>query len=407
MSIYSVKGKGWRYDFTHKGIRYTETWFKTKTAARKAEAKKLEELTNPVPKPEIPIDTDFLTLINMRLDYVKQYNSEEHFRQTHGHARRWMKEWKRLLCSEITSTMIEQYIIRRSKVSAYTANKDLRLLRALFTYGIKRKMIQTNPTEGINFLPEIRKKKYVPSKADVLKVINVADPDTQDYLWTILLTAARVGEINSLVWEDVDFKERFVTLWTRKKRGGNKESRDVPMVKKLYDILYYRYRNRDRDKPWVFWHAWWDRKRQERVAGPYKERKRIMRSLCRKADVKYFRFHPLRHLTASMLDDLGIPIGVIQRILGHENRKTTERYLHSIGEAEREAMNKLATLSLFSTDLKGERKDKIEKPINMPKEFWLRKVVRPDYETLCREIETMGYVGTGKKYGVSDNAVRM
>ena len=63
-----------------------------------------------------------------------------------------------------------------------------------------------------------------------------------------------------------------------------------------------------------------------------------MRTLCIKAGVRYFRFHPLRHLGASILDHANVNIGSIQRILGHENRITTEIYLHSIGEAEREAM---------------------------------------------------------------------
>jgi integrase len=54
--------------------------------------------------------------------------------------------------------------------------------------------------------------------------------------------------------------------------------------------------------------------------------------------VRHFGFHALRHFGASILDRANVPIGSIQRILGHENRTTTEIYLHSFGEAEREAM---------------------------------------------------------------------
>ncbi len=55
--------------------------------------------------------------------------------------------------------------------------------------------------------------------------------------------------------------------------------------------------------------------------------------------MKYFRYHALRHFGSSLLDSENVPIGSIQRILGHEHRTTTEIYLHSIGEGERDAMD--------------------------------------------------------------------
>ena len=33
-----------------------------------------------------------------------------------------------------------------------------------------------------------------------------------------------------------------------------------------------------------------------------------------------------------------VPIGAVQRILGHDNRTTTETYLHTLGSAERDAI---------------------------------------------------------------------
>ncbi len=166
----------------------------------------------------------------------------------------------------------------------------------------------------------------------------MADDTTRDSLWAIRETMGRVSEINRLTWNDVNFEERCVLLYTRKKRGGDLTPRKVPMTDKLFEVLSEKFAKRDKGKSWIFWHKYWSRKEGRLKEGPYKDRKKIMKILCKKAGVKYFRFHPLRHAGASLMDGNNVPIGTIQRILGHENRKTTEIYLHSIGELERQAM---------------------------------------------------------------------
>lgn len=83
MSGYSVKGKGWRHDFTQKGVRHTEAWFKTKKEAKEAEARKRQELKNPqswgmdAEQAEMTqTDMGFLEVLNLRLDYVRAYKSQ-------------------------------------------------------------------------------------------------------------------------------------------------------------------------------------------------------------------------------------------------------------------------------------------------------------------------------------------
>ena len=300
MSVYFRKGKGWRYDFTLQGIRYTKTWFKTKTKAKQAEAKRKEEIRNPKTEKEIPTDMGFLELANKRLDYLKAYCSASHYRDHIYMAMRWNKEWEDMSSNQISMEKVQSFIIKRSKVSAYTANQELRCLRALFNFGIKRGWISINPTQGIPFLPVEKRIKYIPSKEDVLRVIMAAEPDTQDYLWTIKETMGRMSEINRLTWADVNFNEKYVVLYTRKKKGGHLTPRKVPMTNKLFQVLFHRYEHRDKNKGLVFWHRYWSRKQKEWVEGSYKDRKMIMKTLCRRAGVQYFRFHPLRHLGASI-----------------------------------------------------------------------------------------------------------
>ncbi|MFH2122739.1 MAG: site-specific integrase [Pseudomonadota bacterium] len=338
MSIYFVKNKGWRYDFNLLGIRHTETWFKTKKEAQRAESQKREELLNPPLIHTTKTDVGFLELVNLRLDNVKAYNSAAYYRDYCYMAKRWFARWGKLDCKDITSSMIEKFVLTRHKVSSHTANMEIRYLRATFNFGKKRKLIDFNPVDGLAFLPVDKRIKYVPPVEDIEKIIRVADPGTQDYLITICDTMARVSEVNNLCWNDVNLTNRYVILYTRKKRGGHLTPRKVPMTLRLFEILSKRNAARDPKRPWVYWHRYFDSKAGVWKEAPYKDRKLIMRSLCKKAGVQYFRFHALRHAGASIMDNNQVPIGTIQRILGHENRSTTEIYLHNLGNSEVEAM---------------------------------------------------------------------
>jgi integrase len=114
------------------------------------------------------------------------------------------------------------------------------------------------------------------------------------------------------------------------------------MTDRLHSILSRRFAGRNEQYPWVFWHIY---KTGDKVVGPFKDRREIMKMLCDKAGVRHFRFHALRHAGASLMDNANISIGSIQKILGHENRTTTEIYLHSISEAESEPIAVFERLS--------------------------------------------------------------
>jgi integrase len=340
MSIYSVKGKGFRYDFTLKGERYTEAWFKTKKAAQAAEAKRKEELKNPKLESEgMPTDITFLELVNLRLDHVKAYNADSHYETYVYMARGWMKRWGSLSCSGVTQRMIQEFVLERSRVSSYTANRELRYLRATFNFGLRRLLIVDNPTSGIDFLPAERKIRYVPPVDDIKKVLAAAEQDIRDYLLIMWHMMARVGEINQLVWDDVNFDQRTVVLWTRKKKGGHRTPRKVPMTQEVFDVLSRRYELGGQRKPWVFYASYTDPVTCELQEGPYSQyRRTVLTTLCEKVNVRHFTFHALRHSGASVLDNNNVPIGTIQKLLGHENRTTTEIYLHTLGNAEKEAI---------------------------------------------------------------------
>jgi integrase len=328
------------FDFTQNAQRYTEAWFKTKKEAKEAEAKKREELKNPpaiqVAEMETPpVDMAFREFVGRWLDYIKEYKTAGHYHSCLTLARGWIKRWPKTSCTEITRKSVKDYALLRKKVSAYTGNKEIRYLKAAFNYGIREKWLSDNPAKGIDLFPMEKRLRNIPPLEDINKVIACANQDTQDYLMTIGDTMARVGEVNRLTWDDVDLVRRHVVLYTRKKKGGHLTPRKVGMTDRLHEILARRFAERNPNYPWVFWHTY---KNGTKEVGPYKDRREIIKKLCDKAGVRPFGYHALRHAGASIMDNANVPIGAIQKILGHENRTTTEIYLHSIGKSEREAI---------------------------------------------------------------------
>ena len=165
MSVYFNKRREWwEYYFRHKKLSYTGAGFPRKKDALEAEADRKKEVKKP-PKPKTEeTDMAFLTLLNRRLDYLQAYRTKKHYEDNVYMAKRWAKKWKDLTVHQVTPGMISAYLVNiRKTISAYTANKELGAMRAMWNSGIKppNRWFTDNPTDGIEFFPVEKKAKYV------------------------------------------------------------------------------------------------------------------------------------------------------------------------------------------------------------------------------------------------------
>jgi integrase len=290
----------------------------------------------PVQK-EIPLT--FLELINQRLVHIKAYNSKKYLNDHIYMARKWVKKWANLPVEDITTAMLQEHILERSLVSPHEANKDRKYLQAVFSFAVQQEIIPFNPVAKIKKLPMEKRIKYIPPKEDILKVLVAATSEVRDYLYLIIDTAARVSEINHLTWDDVNWADQHIVLYTRKKAGGHLTGRKIPMSSRVHTILSRRFKNRDTAKPWIFWQTYW--MKGQKVEGPYIYRSKILKTLCKRTGVKDFQFHSLRHFGASVMLHHNVPKSAIQKILGHERSSTTDIYLQALDDSDRKAIDAL------------------------------------------------------------------
>jgi integrase len=215
------------------------------------------------------------------------------------------------------------------------ANRDLKEFKALYNWCIRQELLLKNPCHNIESYPEQTKVKYVPPAEDINKVLLAADREDMDLILTLYHTAGRTSEVLNLTWEDINFEQRWVRLWTRKRRGGELQEDKLAMTETLNGVLKRRWDNRDKTTAYVFHNA-------DGARYTYTQKRDTMKKLCRKAGVKIFGFHAIRHHVASILADSGkASLSQIQKMLRHRRTTTTDNYIKTLDPQLRQIANVL------------------------------------------------------------------
>lgn len=268
-----------------------------------------------------------IKLANGYLDHAKNAVGEKTYKEEKVPAfKRLFKEIDPdISVDKLTSLDCLEFLTIQAKTrSGNAANKDRKNLSAAWSWGIKyMNLSKDNPFKTVDTFPSDSCPRYVPPEEDFWTVYAIASDEQKVLLLTFLHTAARRGEVFRLHWDDVDFARGLVRLGTRKRMGGALEYDLIPMTKELKKVLSDKKKNSE--SVYLFC---------DEDGEPYKYRQHLLRRLCKRANVKRFGFHAIRHLSASILAHEGTDIPTIQYILRHKNINTTSRYLHKLGITE-------------------------------------------------------------------------
>lgn len=274
-------------------------------------------------------ETDMVSLAYLaekHLDHVKTRLSKKSYEEKCRIFRRLFEDVPPVtLVSKISYARVESFLDQINKEkSGHRANKyRVHLVRA-YNWGMKALGLPGPNPWVVERYKEEQQPRYVPSIDDFWRVYGVANESERRMLLTYLHSAGRMREVFNLSWDDIDFEKQSLRLWTNKRKGG-REFDWIPMTDDLAQALraqriqtgfhQYVFVNPKSDTRFT-WH------------------RRFMPRLCRKAGVKEFGFHAIRHLSASILDKAGVPLAMIQAILRHKSSHTTARYLHTLGGAK-------------------------------------------------------------------------
>lgn len=182
----------------------------------------------------------------------------------------------------------------------------------------------TNPVKGIERYRERKRERHLlPAElsrlGDVLReaeLLRTESPSVIALIRLLLLTGARLGEVLSLQWKQIDWEAGTVRL---------EDSKTGPKTLYLSDAAraVLAQLPRVEGNPWCLP----GRRHGKGLVNPQKPWRRIRMQ----AGLDDVRLHDLRHTYASVAARGGFSLPMIGALLGHMEAQTTQRYAHLVG----------------------------------------------------------------------------
>jgi integrase len=197
----------------------------------------------------------------------------------------------------------------------------------------------TNPASGIPVPPDVQRSRYLSKEEAARLLISIRADENQIAARAILLlflTGARRNEITQAQWSYIDWQRS--TLFVPKSKNG--QTRYIQLNSAAIELLK-AVRTAD-SNPYIFPAATTGRP-MPHLFFPWDR-------IRRRAALQDVRLHDLRHSFASFLVNNGEDLYEIQKLLGHSNPRTTQRYAHLSRERLARAAEVVA--SIFNNEAK-------------------------------------------------------
>lgn len=235
---------------------------------------------------------------------------------------------------------------KEHKRSGATVNRYMATLSHALSFAVKeRRLLDRNPVSDISRKSESRGRTRFLSDDERAALLDAcAKHEGWAPLHALVLlaitTGARRGELLSLQWTDVDLKTGRALV--RETKNG--EQRTLPLAGKALEALrQLKLKNSARSAyvfpaPTVVLNP---KTGKPELDAPYEYFDGHWYIALEAADITNFRFHDLRHTTASMLAAQGCSLLEIADVLGHKTLAMVKRYSHLVVDHKAKVIERL------------------------------------------------------------------